>query len=197
MGAAAVVLIVTIAAVVLVVQLRRDRIMASDVLTAQGSTSGEFWESDADAALETVTEAEFGVQIGQVVRSVPMRKGEAQGVVLVVTNRSDYQVDFRGTAVPDFYTAQISTAPMDGAPPFEEFEFADSSSIGAGEARYLLIRSTPRATCAGYSAGSGLGMSDVRVRVEVDGVARTVEVSGSDMMLLTSTEDENPAGCPV
>ncbi|RIJ70130.1 hypothetical protein D1871_19985 [Nakamurella silvestris] len=180
--------------VVLVVQHRQDAIMSADVLTARGSYGGTWWESPSDAALEEKTG--IGDFDDEPTRAVPLRKGEIQGVAFLVTNQSEYPATVHGSQAPELYTVQISTTPMQGVLPHDQVEFADSATIGPGEVRYLLVRSTLRSSCAGYSTGSALALSEAGVKVEVEGTERTVRVSARDQMLLLSMEDENPPACP-
>ena len=177
---------------VLVDNHRTAKIMAADVLTAQGAMQGMWWESPTDETSEVRTEQPDGT----IDREVPTIKGGEQGVLIVVTNRSEYPVTVVGSG-SDLMTVAISDVALRSPADPRGARFAESGTLQPREVRYLRVRPTAGLTCEGYVEGGGIVVSSVAVRLEVEGVARTVDVEPVDRMMITSQEDSNPPACPA
>lgn len=141
---------------------------AADVLDPQGSTGGIFWVDPQDEAAARSTADDFQ----EYSRTVPMRKGEAMAIVIIVTNDSDYPVTVRGSTAPDRVVVAAATEPENsegGVVDWRERTYADDVTIAPGRWHQLRVEWTSKALCLGYGRGAGFDLSSFSVDTLVDG----------------------------
>ena len=193
-AAALVIVGALVAAGIVLVQREYFGPRGAEALSTPDSSPATWWWSPGDAALETtIGDPALG---SPATRAVPMRKGQVQGVVMLVSNNSGYDQTVIGAVGSNLLTVQTSTDGDAAAGlAYRDATYADDVTIPAGGQRFLRILTTPFLTCMPYDTGSALVVSDVLIMVRTGWVTRTESVAAAEPMALLSKVGDTPASC--